>query len=260
MSHSSLKEKMFRPIEAISEEKPVNGSIGILHSHKWCQLQYATKGILHIKAGNHSFMIPPQRAVWLPSHVKHQVTNFAPTSYRSFHIDESLGHKMGDQVKVIQVSPFLRELILRGCDLWKGKYPDSELSSALMTLLMEEIAQAPVSPLHLPWPTDPRLKNVCTALQDNPADSRTLTELAKSSGASVRTLNRLFVKECEMNFSVWRQKLRVLEALEMLQENRPITDIALELGYESSSAFITVFKKHLHSSPKSYMRHLMEEQ
>ncbi|MGF1740918.1 helix-turn-helix transcriptional regulator [Vibrio profundum] len=258
MRHSSQKEKMYRPIESIAEEKPGEG-VGFIHSHKWCQLQYATKGIMHINAGNHSYIIPPQRAVWIPTNVEHQVNHFAPVSYRSLHIDETLGGRLGNQVKVIQVSPFLRELVLRGCEAWQGKYPMTDVNSALMTLLIEELTQAPVSPLHLPWPADSRLKSVCSVLQDNPADNRTLAELAHNSGASVRTLNRLFVKECEMSFSTWRQKLRVLGALELLQKQRPITEIALELGYESSSAFITVFKKHLNASPKSYMRNLMVE-
>ncbi|MCL9782123.1 helix-turn-helix transcriptional regulator [Vibrio sp. S4M6] len=249
------KEQLFRPVEAISEEKLPN-TVGIEHSHQWGQLQYATEGVLNVKAGNHSFVIPPQRAVWIPSGVVHQVNNTAPVSYRSLHIDNVLGQRIGEDVKVIQVSSFLRELIQRGCNAWQGKYPISELDTALMTLLIEEIYQAPVSPLHLPWPTDPRLQTVCQILHNNPGDNRNLVALAQSSGASVRTLNRLFIKECQLSFTAWRQKLRILTALELLQHKRSITDVALELGYESSSAFITVFKKHLHSSPKAYIRSL----
>ncbi|CAH0540945.1 AraC family transcriptional regulator [Vibrio marisflavi] len=249
------KEQLFRPIEAITDERQAN-SVGVAHSHEWCQLQYATHGVINVKAGNYSFIIPPQRAVWIPTGVVHQVNNTAPASYRSFHIESKLGDKIGSDVKVIQVSPFLRELIHRGCDAWQGKYHMSDINSALMTLLIEEIHQAPISPLHLSWPTDPRLKRVCELLHDNPGDNRNLSELAQYSGASVRTLNRLFAKECQLNFTEWRQKLRILTALELLQNNRSITDIALELGYESSSAFITVFKKHLNSSPKAYIRNL----
>ena len=252
------KEQLFRPIEAITDEKVAN-SVGVAHSHKWCQLQYATKGVINVKAGNYSFIIPPQRAVWIPTGVVHQVNNIAPASYRSFHIDSQLGDRIGSDVKVIQVSPFLRELIHRGCDAWQGKYHTNEINSALMTLLVEEIYQAPISPLHLPWPTDARLKKVCEILQSNPADQRKLSEFAQYAGASVRTLNRLFTKECQLSFTEWRQKLRILTALELLQNNQSITDIALELGYESSSAFITVFKKHLNSSPKAYMKNLASD-
>ncbi|MCL1125882.1 AraC family transcriptional regulator [Shewanella surugensis] len=248
-----LKKFMHHPIEGIQASHKAN-TIGTPHQHTWCQLQYAIKGTMNIIASDQSFVIPPQRAVWLPKHVEHQVNNLSEVDYRSLHISDELGQQLGNKVKVIEVSDFLRELIIRGCEAWQAQYPLNDINKAMMTLLIAEIQQAPVSPLHLPWPKDPRLKKICQILQHNPADNRTLPELAQLSGASVRTLNRLFINECQLGFSDWRQKLRVLIGLERLQTNTSITQVALELGYSSSSVFINVFKKHLHASPKSYLK------
>ncbi|WP_298773652.1 helix-turn-helix transcriptional regulator [uncultured Shewanella sp.] len=250
-----LKKKMQHPMEGILASHKAN-TIGTPHHHTWCQLQYAIKGTMNIIAGNQSFVIPPQRAVWLPKYVTHQVNNLSKVAYRSLHISDDLGEEIGNKVKVIEVSEFLKELIIRGCNAWQSTYTPTHVDNAMMTLIIEEIRHATESPLYLPWPSDPRLKRICQILQNNPADNRTLPELAQLSGASVRTLNRIFIKECQLGFSDWRQKLRVLTGLERLQTNASITQIALDLGYSSSSTFIQVFKKHLHASPKSYLKHL----
>ncbi|WP_299004021.1 helix-turn-helix transcriptional regulator [uncultured Shewanella sp.] len=251
-----LKKVMQHPMEGIVATHEAN-TIGTPHHHTWCQLQYAVKGTMNIIADNQSFVIPPQRAVWLPKYITHQVNNLSTVDYRSLHISDELGEEIGNKIKVIEVSDFLKELILRGCNAWQQPYHTDHIDRAMMTLIIEEIKHATESPLHLPWPSDPRLKTICQILQKNPADNRTLPELAALSGASVRTLNRIFIKECQLGFSDWRQKLRVLIGLERLQTNTSITQVALDLGYSSSSSFIQVFKKHLHASPKSYLKHLL---
>jgi AraC-like DNA-binding protein len=56
-----------------------------------------------------------------------------------------------------------------------------------------------------------------------------------------------------MGFSRWKQKLRILKSLELLNSNAQLVNIAFELGYESTSSFITSFKKQLGCSPKKYL-------
>ena len=72
------------------------------------------------------------------------------------------------------------------------------------------------------------------------------------AGASARTLSRLFVKETDMTFGAWRQQARLLKALEMLAGGHGVTVAALELGYQSPSAFIAMFRRALGVSPGRY--------
>ena len=46
-----------------------------------------------------------------------------------------------------------------------------------------------------------------------------------------------------MSFRTWRQQLRLQKALELLAEGRPVTSVAIDLGYESPSAFIAMFRQ-----------------
>jgi len=100
---------------------------------------------------------------------------------------------------------------------------------------------------------DKRLLPIIEALNQEPANKLTIEQWAVKVGASSRTLNRLFNQNYGMGFSRWKQKLRILKSLELLNSNIQLIDIAFELGYESTSAFITSFKKHLGCSPKRYL-------
>jgi len=72
--------------------------------------------------------------------------------------------------------------------------------------------------------------------------------------ASARTLARLFVKETGLTFGAWRQQARLLKALEWLAEGRPVTAIAFDLGYESPSAFIAMFRRTFGVPPGRYLK------
>jgi AraC-like DNA-binding protein len=91
-------------------------------------------------------------------------------------------------------------------------------------------------------------------LADDPGDGRTLAEICRKSGASKRTIERLFQEEAAMTFGKWRQQLRLMQALRLLAEGAKVTHAALEAGYSTPSAFISMFRKSLGTTPTSYFR------
>jgi AraC-like DNA-binding protein len=121
-----------------------------------------------------------------------------------------------------------------------------------MLLILDEIRELPVAPLHLPEPTDRRLRRITTVLKTAPADNRTLDLWARTAGASSRTLARLFVAETGMTFRQWRRQARLLTGLVHLAAGQSVTEVALHVGYESPSAFIAMFKHALGSTPSQY--------
>ena len=123
-----------------------------------------------------------------------------------------------------------------------------------MRVIVDQINIQPLAPLALPLPSDARLLKITRSLTENPADSRLLGEWALFAGASKRTLNRLFLKQTGMSFQNWRQQLRLLRALELLAAGDSVTGVALELGYENTSAFIAMFRRCLGSTPTRYLR------
>ena len=72
-------------------------------------------------------------------------------------------------------------------------------------------------------------------------------------GASKRTMQRLFADESGMSFSRWRQQARLIHALQSLAAGQSVTNAALDAGYSTTSAFISMFRKQLGTTPSRYL-------
>ena len=123
-----------------------------------------------------------------------------------------------------------------------------------MNLILDLVQILKIAPLDLPMPTDALLKKISEALTVNPGDNRTLEDWGKSVGATDRTLARLYRLETGMSFRQWRQQMRILESLRRLGRQEEVSTVALELGYNSPSAFIAMFKKALGKTPGQYFK------
>lgn len=106
--------------------------------------------------------------------------------------------------------------------------------------------------MSLPLPQDFRVLQLCRKLQDAPEDDRTLTEWGKELGASEKTLRRILMRETGLTFRVWRQRMRLLGALEQLGQGIKVTQVALDSGYQSTSAFISAFRAHFGITPGDF--------
>jgi AraC-like DNA-binding protein len=119
-------------------------------------------------------------------------------------------------------------------------------------VILDQMQGLSVAPLHLPMPRDPRLQAIAQGVLRDPADPRTLTHWARDVGASTRILARLFLADTGLTFRHWCQQARLLEALRRLASREPVTAVALDLGYDSPSAFIAMFKRALGTTPGRY--------
>jgi AraC-like DNA-binding protein len=154
----------------------------------------------------------------------------------------------GTTCRVISVSPLLRELILRVAELAAlDSRVDAE--ARLMSVLMDELESAHIEPLVLPMPADVRARKAADWVLKDPADGSPAAVLARQSGLSERTLERLFRAETGMRLGLWRQKARLLESIRVLVEGGSVTDAALESGYSSVSAYIAAFKQTFGCTP-----------
>ncbi len=124
----------------------------------------------------------------------------------------------------------------------------------MIDLITDQLAAIQMVPLQLPHLSDPRARHVADSLLSDPANTQTLAQLCRASGASKRTVERLFQDDVGMAFGKWRQQLRLMHAVRLLAEGAKVTHAALEAGYSTPSAFICMFKKVLGSTPALYFR------
>jgi AraC-like DNA-binding protein len=118
--------------------------------------------------------------------------------------------------------------------------------------MIEQFEAGEAMPLQLPNPSDSRAKRVAEALQRDPSDRRPLGQICRTAGASKRTIERIFQSETKMRLGEWRRQLRLIRSLQLLAADEKITQVALESGYNTASAFIAMFKKALGTTPAQY--------
>ncbi|HEX2891148.1 helix-turn-helix transcriptional regulator [Vineibacter terrae] len=242
-----------RPVAAMAKEF-ADGHHIAPHSHKRAQLIFAARGVMTIATGHGAWVVPPQRALWMPAGMVHEIRMAGAVSMRTLYVDpRARGGRLPATIRVIAVSALLRELVLRACAL-PVLYDEAASGGHVMALILEEIAALPSLALDLPMPRDARLQAMCRRLRADPGDARTLDDWAREAGASARTLARLFQRETTLSFADWRQQARLLAAMARLAEGQAITRIALDLGYESPSAFAAMFKRALGTPPSRYFR------
>lgn len=222
------------------------------HHHNKAQLMYVMSGVLTVEASGGIWTVPPHCALWIPSGVSHAGRVAGHIKIGSLYIDPALTEGLGDHCGILFIQPFLRHLILRFDTDAPAVHMDRERRARLVAVLFDELIAAPVEPIHLPMPTDRRLRRLTESMVENPAQRFTIEEWGARVGASSRTLSRLFQRETSLSFLRWRQQLHVGLALQRLAQGELVTTIAGDLGYENVSAFIAMFRRMLGTTPARY--------
>lgn len=241
-----------RPMAAMEIDYPNGASTG-RHAHPRGQLLYAIEGVMIVRSAVGTWVVPPNRAVWLVSGLEHEVRMSGAVKIRTLFIDPQVASHLPETSCVIAVSSLLRELIMAAMHVPLDYEPDTR-DERLMCLLLDELLEVDVLPLHLPMPRDQRLADICEALIERPADSSTVDYWARRLKVTPKTIHRLFSRETGLTFGQWRQQARLLFALERLARGDRIIDVALDCGYASQSAFTAMFRKHFGVPPNTFYR------
>jgi AraC-like DNA-binding protein len=129
--------------------------------------------------------------------------------------------------------------------------PDTA-EARLMLVIIDQLNKIEQFPFYLPFSNEVRVSRITDAMIQNPADTRTLAQWSTATGASERTLGRLFIRHLGMSFGAWRRRLRLLEAIDRLGNGATVTEVSYELGYASPSSFIAMFRENLGVSPARF--------
>jgi AraC-like DNA-binding protein len=218
------------------------------HDHPWAQLLYASNGVMVVETHAGTWAVPPQRAVWIPPRVEHRVAMNGDVAMRTLYFAEHLDAPLSETC-VVNVSPLLRELLVHCARLGRLdlRVPHE---ARLAGLVFDLLAAVKTVPLDLPMPRDERALRIARVLREKPAaGDASLRTLARRTGASTRTLERIFIAETGLTLGRWRQQARLLRAVTLLAAKTPVTDVAFEVGYASPSAFIAMFRAALGTTP-----------
>ena len=229
------------------------GHIVPSHFHDRDQLVFACGGVMTVRTGVGAWIVPTHRAVWIPARIPHTITMSGTVSMRTLYLRPQLARTLPRSCCVVNVLPLLRELILHACAL-PALDRKIKRQRYLIDLIVDQLETIRMVSLQLPNPSDFRAVRVAKVLLSDPGDQRTLQQICKNAGAGKRTIERLFQKETGMTFGKWRQQLRLMQAMRILAEGAKVTHAALEAGYSTPSAFISMFRKALGTTPTLYFR------
>lgn len=222
------------------------------HSHRKGQMILALHGAVTCVVSGSLWIVPPNCAVWIPGGLPHN--NRATANARlTYLFVEPAASTLPRECCILSVSPVVRELVHRLAEVAQPYETDSH-EGRLVRVLLDELASMPKEQFGVPVSVHPKIAELSRALTDNPADRRTLADWARHLAMSERSLNRLMQEQTGLSLGRWRQQVHLLLALRELAGGAPVQTVSEVLGYDSVTAFITMFKKATGRTPARYFR------
>ncbi|WP_249779547.1 AraC family transcriptional regulator [Bradyrhizobium sediminis] len=225
------------------------------HMHREAQLVYAARGTMQVTTPKGRWLVPPDRAVWVPARLEHAIDMLADTDMRTLYfdlawLDREVRSASLDAEFVVRVSPLLHQAILA---LFDGR-DDPGRTGLLVKLAMLELHQAENSATFIPLPHEPRCRRAADIVLADPTGSHEIETLAREVGTSARTLSRLFSSETQLSFKSWCQRARIAAAIEKLSvdANVSVKQLASDLGYASVPAFSHAFRQVTGKTPTEF--------
>lgn len=223
------------------------------HRHEWHQLTFAVKGHLEVITDDARRIVPADRAVWVPAGVEHTEVMRAPVSMRSIYVARAATSVAPPSCRTIAVTPLLRELVLHISRIGALDRRNAE-QARLVGVLFDLLSIAEDIALELRSPRDPRARRFAELVTREPGDDAPIAELARKAGASLRTIERCFLAETGVAVGEWRRRMRLFHALRLLEAGGSVTEVALDVGYSTTSAFSAAFTREFGRSPTGRRR------
>ncbi len=227
------------------------GYIDSLHHHKWHQVIFPIKGLLQTQAGSYQYLLPHTSALFVPATLAHESIALTNTTFIGIYINPAYCFNSEEQVRTVSLTSFIKELIQEIRRKCLQEESQKELLG-LLQVLHDQMKHEDIVTFQLLLPKDRRLKQIFDQLTEDPKLDWSLKKWGEEVGASERTLSRLFVKEFKTSFPLWRQQLRLIYSLSLLDEERTIQAIADEIGYHNDSSYIKAFKSYFDMTPQQF--------
>ncbi|HUD30958.1 MAG TPA: helix-turn-helix transcriptional regulator [Novosphingobium sp.] len=222
------------------------------HHHDMHQLQYAFEGAMELEDDHGRHLLPRCLAGWIPAGTRHRNSLHHIHSVSILLSPEQVVNG-GDRVRILNVSPLLREMVAEAARWPIGRPLDATgraFFAAFACLCEEWITDR--AKLTLPSTADTLLGRALANVRSDPARSDIRTS-ACAAGVSERTLRRRCQAQIGMGWGEYRRRARLLAAIERLTEtNHSIACIAADVGFESQSAFARAFRQLMGQSPQSF--------
>lgn len=230
------------------QERKVFGHKSAEFAHDRHQLLLVVEGAVSVENNFASWTVPAGCAAWISARVRHSLVPLTASRLRTLYIWRAPAPIARQACTVLEVGPLLAALIDQVCRL-EVLRADDAAAKRLAAVLIDQIGAQRELPLLVPSLRSPLTQRVAAALHADPADTPRIRDLAAGLGVGDRTIERAFLADAAMTIGEWRQRARISRAIALLAAGREVKDVALEVGYETASAFVAAFKRTVGSTP-----------
>ncbi len=249
------------PVSALLFDGVDEHASPLFHRHLKGQLAISLHGEVTCRVLGGDWIVPARCGVWIPHGVLHRSFLSSNGQMCMLFVDPAIA-SMPTQCCFLPLTPMQVEMALHLAHL-----PQQDLTTErvgkLVSVLLDELSAISPEQDFLPIPEDARLRLVADALMEKPADRAVVADWARRLAMSERNFTRLVKDKLGMSFGAWRQQIHIIQAQRWLAEKVSVKRIAADLGYDSPSSFIAMFKKATGCSPARYMerrsQHAMDE-
>ncbi len=245
-------EDVPRSIVAFGGAMVTKGMEMPVHEHRLAQLVLTLRGVVRCEVDQSVWIVPPRCAVWIPGTLPRSVTVSGEVELYCLFVQPDAVPALPKQCCTLSISPLLERLVLHVTRM-PLLYDVDGADGRIAAVLLDQLSLAPAEMLNFPMPVDARLRKIASAMMANPSYRATIDDWGRRMAVAPRTLTRALTRETGMSFGRWRQQLHILIALQRLDQGASVQTVALDLGYESASAFVTMFHKAMGKPPARYL-------
>ncbi len=230
------------------------GAAIALHAHDEAQLLFAASGTMQVYTSAGRWLVPPQLAVWIPARTPHRIDVLSDTESWMIYWQTSASREWAPsdtlhRAFALKVTPLLRELIFAAFDADAA----ADKIELVVRLILHELTETPDAPTFLPLPASGIGRRVADLALADPRSQLDIGELASRAATSVRTISRLFPVETGLTYKAWRQRARIVRAIDELSRGSPISRVATQTGFASTAAFCFAFRQVTKMTPTTFL-------
>jgi len=219
------------------------------HAHEGGQFIFVESGISHLKTELGAWIVPARRVAWIPPGVRH--ISRSSGAGRGWVVIAPAGLRtLPREVCVLRASALMIASLQRLTQLASG---DGAMRRLLWKVVAAEMSAAHPEQLEVPMPTAPRLLQEAQRVLTSPNAAASLGKLAVRAGMSRRSFARHFRSETGLPYARWKRAVIAQHALELVAAGHKVSSVALDVGYESVSAFIAMFRRQYGESPRQFL-------
>jgi AraC-like DNA-binding protein len=219
------------------------------HAHEGGQFILVETGISHLRTELGAWIIPARRVAWVPPGVRH-ASKPSGSGTGWVVIPPVELRNLPDGVCVLRASSLMSASLQRLTQLTAS---DGPMRRLLWQVVAAEVSATQPEPLEVPMPTAPRLLKAAQSVLTRPTAAASLDELAARAGMSRRSFARHFRSETGLPYARWKRAVIAQHALELVAAGHKVSSVALDVGYESVSAFIAMFRRQYGDSPRQFL-------